>query len=207
MLNDFDLELGISGYRYSDLYDAFKLKGLAEKFYTELDEREPVLGDALKKYISARGEGYEKRVESKILTDAAPFLSDFVARLFRIEKERDELGRTIIEQNPIWKYKFFVQRRAIKKYKSLDDLTGTNEFDLDEAVRELRNKGFDNSLRYDEELAVARRGWPASRRTPRRCTGCSGTPARRPAAAAPRTPRGPAGHPGGTGRRPASTGP
>ena len=155
MLNDFDLELGISGYKYSDLYDAVKLKALAQRFYAELGEREPVLGDALKKYIAARGVGYEKRVESKILTDAAPFLSDFVARLFKIEKERDELGRTILEQNPIWKYKFFVQRRAIKKYKSLDDVAGVNEFELDDAVRELRNKGFDNSLRYDEELAVA----------------------------------------------------
>ena len=155
MFNDFDFELGISGYKYSDLFDAVKLKGLAEKFYSEVDEREPVLGEALKKYIAARGEGYEKRVESKVLTDAAPFLSDFVARLFKIERERDDLGRAILEQNPIWKYKFFVQRRAIKKYKSLEDLAGVNEFELDDAVRELRNKGFDNSLRYDEELAVA----------------------------------------------------
>jgi NADPH-dependent glutamate synthase beta subunit-like oxidoreductase/NAD(P)H-flavin reductase len=155
MFNDFDFELGISGYKYSDLFDAVKLKGLAEKFYSEVDEREPVLGEALKKYIATRGEGYEKRVESKVLTDAAPFLSDFVARLFKIERERDDLGRAILEQNPIWKYKFFVQRRAIKKYKSVEDLAGVNEFELDGAVRELRNKGFDNSLRYDEELAVA----------------------------------------------------
>ena len=139
MFNDFDFELGISGYKYSDLFDAVKLKGLAEKFYAEVDEREPVLGGALKKYIAARGEGYEKRTESKILTDAAPFLSDFVARLFRIETERDDLGRAILEQNPIWKYKFFVQRRAIKKYKSIEDLAGVNEFELDEAVRELES--------------------------------------------------------------------
>ena len=159
MFNDFDFELGISGYKFSDLFDAVKLKGLAEKFYAEVDEKEPVLGEALKKYIAARGEGYEKRTESKILTDSAPFLSDFVARLFKIGRERDELGRAILEQNPIWAYKFFVQRRAIKKYKSLDDLVGINEFELDEAVRELRNKGFDNALRYDEELSIA---WTAT---------------------------------------------
>jgi NADPH-dependent glutamate synthase beta subunit-like oxidoreductase/NAD(P)H-flavin reductase len=162
MLHEFDLELGINGYKYSDLFDAVKLKTLAEKFYAEVDEAEPVLGDALKKYIASHGAGHEKRVESKILTDAAPFLSNFVARLFRIERERDELGRTILVQNPIWKYKFFVQRRAIKKYKSLDDFSGLNEFELDEAMRELRTKGFDNSLVYDEELAVA---WIATRLT------------------------------------------
>src|SRR5918993_5180553 len=88
MLNEFDLELGINGYKYSDLFDAMKLKGLAEKFYAEVDEQEPVLGDALKKYIASGGSGYEKKVESKILTDAAPFLSDFIARMFKITGER-----------------------------------------------------------------------------------------------------------------------
>ena len=155
MLNEFDIELGINGYKYSDLFDAVKLKGLAEKFYAEVDEKEPVLGDALKKYIASGGDGYEKRVESKILTDAAPFLSDFVARMFKITRERTELERTILEQNPVWKYKFFVQRRAIKKYKSLADLAGVNEFELEEAVRELRNKGFDDALIFDDELAIA----------------------------------------------------
>ena len=155
MVNEFDLDLGINGFKYSDLFDAVKLKELAEKFYAEVDEKEPVLGDALKKYIGAAGAGYEKRVESKILTDAAPFLSDFVARLFKITRERSELERTILEQNPVWKYKFFVQRRAIKKYKSLEDLAAVNENELNEAIRELRNKGFDDALVFDEELGIA----------------------------------------------------
>lgn len=155
MVNGFDFDLGINGFTYSDLFDAVKLKELAEKFYTDVNEKEPVLGDALKKYIGTAGAGYEKRVESKILTDAAPFLSEFVARLFKITRERDDLERTILEQNPIWKYKFFVQRRAIKKYKSLEDFSGINEFELDEAIRELRNKGFDDALVFDEELGIA----------------------------------------------------
>ena len=96
MVNEFDFDLGINGFRYSDLFDAVKLKELAEKFYAEVDEKEPVLGDALKKYIGAVGVGYEKKVESKILTDAAPFLSDFVARMFKITRERVELERTVL---------------------------------------------------------------------------------------------------------------
>jgi NADPH-dependent glutamate synthase beta subunit-like oxidoreductase/NAD(P)H-flavin reductase len=158
MVNEFDLDLGINGFSYSDLFDAVKLKALAEKFYAEVDEKEPVLGDALKKYIGAAGQGYEKRVESKILTDAAPFLSDFVARMFKISRERSELERTILEQNPVWKYKFFVQRRAIKKYKSLEDLSALgplNEVELEEAVREFRTRAFDDTLVFDEELAIA----------------------------------------------------
>ena len=41
--------------------------------YAEVSADEPVLGQALAKYIDARGVGFEKRAESKILTDAAPF--------------------------------------------------------------------------------------------------------------------------------------
>jgi len=111
-----DFELGIEGFRFSDLFDAVKLKELAERFYAEVEKDNTVLHSALMKYITARGEGYEPKVRSKILTDSAPYLSDFVARLFKIAGERVELQRDIVVQNPVWKFKFFVQRRAIKKY-------------------------------------------------------------------------------------------
>ncbi|MGH9945776.1 MAG: FAD-dependent oxidoreductase [Pyrinomonadaceae bacterium] len=150
-----NFELGLNGFKYSDLFDAYKLKEIADVFYDEVAAKEPVLGDVLRKYIASHGNRYEKRVESKILTDAAPFLSDFIARMFKITGERADLERTILEQNPVWKYKFFVQRTAIKKYKSLEDLSTINEIELDEAVRELRTKGFDDTLVFDEELAVA----------------------------------------------------
>src|SRR5215210_8225217 len=112
---NYDFDLGIVGFRYSDLFDAARLKELAEKFYAELAEKEPVLADALTKYIASHGNGYEARVESNILTDAAPHLSAFIANMFGISREREQLQREIRAQDPIWKYKFFVQRRAIKK--------------------------------------------------------------------------------------------
>ena len=149
-----DFDLGIVGFRYSDLFDALKLKELAEKFYADVLEKVPVLHNALTKYIAAHGIGYEKRVESKMLTDAAPFLSDFIARMFGISRERTELEKKILQQNPVWKYKFFVQRRAIKTYKP-DDLTQFDGSELSLAVNELRNGAFDETLIYDEELAVA----------------------------------------------------
>ena len=93
-----EFELGIEGFRFSDLFDAAKLKELADRFYADVAASEPVLGDALLKYITARGEGFEKRVESKILTDAAPYLSDFIARLFKINRERSELEQNIFRQ-------------------------------------------------------------------------------------------------------------
>ena len=56
-----DLELGIHGFRYSDLFDAVRLKDLADKFYSEVAEKEPVLGDALTKYIATSGVGNERK--------------------------------------------------------------------------------------------------------------------------------------------------
>ena len=153
-LTNHDFALGINGFNYSDLYDAEKLAQIAENFYAEIEIQEPILHEALVKYITRRGEGYEKRVESKILTDSAPYLSDFVARMFNLSAERAELQNAILTQNPIWKYKFFVQRRAIKKFTA-EDLANFNEAELDIALNELKNTAFSETLVFDEELAVA----------------------------------------------------
>ncbi|MFN0278141.1 MAG: FAD-dependent oxidoreductase [Pyrinomonadaceae bacterium] len=149
-----DFELGIVGFRFSDLFEAGKLKELAARFYAEIENSDPVLHSALTKYIAARGVGYERKVESKILTDSAPYLSDFIARLFNINRERSELEHDILVQNPVWKFKFFVQRRAIKKYKA-DEIAELNEPQLWRALTELRNTAFDETLVRDEELSIA----------------------------------------------------
>ncbi len=151
---EYDFPLGIDGFTYSDLFDAERLKALAEKFYDEVAEREPALYDALSKYIAAHGQGFEKRVESQILTDAAPFLSDFVGRLFKISDARSELESTILQQDPIWKYKFFVQRRAAKTYKP-EAAAALNFAEVNAAMRDLWHYGFDQTLVFDDELAVA----------------------------------------------------
>ena len=149
-----DFDLGISGFRFSDLFDAVKLAELTETFYSEVESREPVVGEALRKYVAAGGQGYEHRVASKILTDSAPFLSHFIARMFGIAAERSELEKEILVQNPLWRYKFFVQRRAIKRYKA-DQIADLNEAELWIGLTEMRNNGFDEALIRDEELSIA----------------------------------------------------
>ncbi|MBX3298065.1 MAG: FAD-dependent oxidoreductase [Acidobacteria bacterium] len=151
---DRDLQLGVKGFRFSDLFDAVRLQELAECFYSEVERKEPVLGSALRKYINSRGVGIERRAESKILTDAAPFLSDFIGRLFNISDERSELRHSIAIQDPVWKFKFFVQRRAAKKFKP-DQLEALNESRLWLAVTELRNSAFGDTLVHDDELSIA----------------------------------------------------
>jgi hypothetical protein len=81
-------------------------------------------------------------------------LSDFVARLFRITEAKSELGRAITVQNAVWKYKFFVQRRAAKKFKP-EQLADLNEGRLWLAMTQLRNTAFDETLIHDEELSIA----------------------------------------------------
>jgi NADPH-dependent glutamate synthase beta subunit-like oxidoreductase/NAD(P)H-flavin reductase len=152
--SNYDFKLGIEGFNYSDLFNPFKLRDLAETFYSELKLNNPELGETLTQYIEAKGAGYEQKVESKILTDSAPYLSNFIARLFHIERERGELLAEIKSQDPIWKYKFFVQRRAIKKFTA----ESVNDLDYNEltwALKELQKAGFSDTLRFDEELAVA----------------------------------------------------
>ncbi len=152
--NTHDFDLGVVGFKFSDLFDAVRLRDLAEKFYDELREENALLHDALTKYIKARGADYEKRVESNILTDSAPYLSKFIAKMFGINREREQIEREITAQNPIWKYKFFVQRRAIKKY-SAEKIAELNETELNEAINELKFAAFDESLVYDEELTIS----------------------------------------------------
>jgi NADPH-dependent glutamate synthase beta subunit-like oxidoreductase/NAD(P)H-flavin reductase len=149
-----DFELGIAGFRYSDLFDPTRLKALAETFYAEIGEAEPTIHAALMKYVAAAGKGLERRAESKLLTDTAPYLSDFIARLFRVTSDRNELEKGILVQNPVWKFKFFVQRRAIKKYKA-EELADLNESQLWLALTQMRNAAFDETLVRDEELSIA----------------------------------------------------
>src|SRR5215213_7413545 len=149
-----DFNLGIAGFRYSDLYRAEKLKELARAFYAELAAENPLLHEALTEYIDARGADYEQKTESKILTDAAPYLSEFVARLFGIEKQRQNLLLEINEQDPIWKYKFFVQRRAAKKFTP-EKIGALNVNELDWALSEFKFTAFDETLIHDDELSVA----------------------------------------------------
>ncbi len=150
----FDFELGISGFNFSDLFNPPKLKELHAAFFDFLKSRDKVVFEALSRYTEAGGRGFEPKVKSGILTDSAPFVSEFVARLFDIEKQRDALRKDIVKDDPLWKYKFFVQRRAIRKFKPAD-LGALNIREIDSAVKELRNTSFDESLVYDDELSVA----------------------------------------------------
>src|SRR5919206_2558425 len=112
-----DFQLGIDGFTYGDLYSPARLRALAEAFYAEVGAEDPALGDALSEYVAERGARLRgTKAESELLIAAAQHLSRFVARLFRVEREREALAAKIRAQDPVFQFKQFVQRRASKSF-------------------------------------------------------------------------------------------
>jgi NADPH-dependent glutamate synthase beta subunit-like oxidoreductase/NAD(P)H-flavin reductase len=149
-----DIELGIKDYRFSDLFDPIRLASLTEEFYRFVEASDSILGEALRAYTAARGEGYEARAESNIITSTAPHLSAFIAKLFDVEVERERLQLQVIGQDPIWKLKFFIQRRAIKKYNA-EACAALDAPSLENAVLSLSSLVSKSDTSMDEELATA----------------------------------------------------
>src|SRR5205085_5397857 len=141
---------------YGDLYRPARLRALAEVFYAEVEAEDPSLHALLMEYIGARGENIKgTKAESDLLIAAAPHLSRFVARLFSVERERERLAESIRAQDPVFQFKQFVQRRAMKSFPA----EKASELDAEAAdalLEALRRAAFADTLNDDRELGVAR---------------------------------------------------
>src|SRR5215212_8416806 len=151
-----DFPLGVEGFTYGDLYRPARLRALAEAFYAEVESADAGLGARLAEYVGARGENLKgTKAESELLIEAAPHLSRFVARLFRIEDERERLAEGIRAQDPVFQFKQFVQRRATKSFPA-ERVAGLDVEAADAALEALRHAAFADTLADDRELGVAR---------------------------------------------------
>ena len=79
------LTLGIAGFTYADLYEPQALARLCAAFDADLAMRDGALAERFAAYRACRGEGMTPEDISAVLTDTAPHLGQFIARLFRIE--------------------------------------------------------------------------------------------------------------------------
>ena len=151
-----DFELGVEGFTYRDLYDPARLRDLTARFHAELERDDAALHAALLEYGRARGAGLKgTRAESELLIAAAPHLSRFVARLFRVEPEREAHAASIRAQDAVFEFKNFIARRAVKRVPAEKALT----YDIDAlhaALDALRRAAFADTLGPDDELGVAR---------------------------------------------------
>ncbi|HEX8560107.1 MAG TPA: FAD-dependent oxidoreductase [Pyrinomonadaceae bacterium] len=151
-----DFKLGIEGFTYGDLHRPERLRALAEAFYAEVEREDAALHAALAGYVASRGESLKgTRAESELLIAAAPLLSRFVARLFRVEAERERLAAGIRAQDPVFQFKQFVQRRATKSFPA-EKAAAVDAEAADAALERLRHAAFEDTLSDDRELGVAR---------------------------------------------------
>src|SRR5688572_13212030 len=151
-----DFELGVEGFTYGDLHRPERLRALAEEFYAEVGRADAALHASLSEYVASRGENLKgTKAESELLISAAPHLSRFVARLFRVERERERLAESIRAQDPVFQFKQFVQRRATKSFPA-ERAAGVDVEAADAALERLRHAAFEDTLGDDRELGVAR---------------------------------------------------
>src|ERR1051325_1648738 len=151
-----DFPLGIPGFTYGDLYRPGRLRALAEAFYAEVESSDAALHARVAEYVASRGEKLKgTRAESELLIEAAPHLSRFVARLFRVEGERERLAESIRAQDPVFQFKQFVQRRATKSFPA-ERAAAVDVEAADAALEALRHAAFADTLADDRELGVAR---------------------------------------------------
>ena len=115
--NSILMQLGF-GVTLPDLYERDGLIRLDRAFVAWLAEADRALADRL---VSSRGNSPVGNAESELLIALAPHVEDFIAKLFRIEREAQALAECHHDLAPLYTVKRqFVQRRALHKVKPAD---------------------------------------------------------------------------------------
>ncbi|MCB1747394.1 MAG: FAD-dependent oxidoreductase, partial [Gammaproteobacteria bacterium] len=152
-----DLELGLPGFTYADLYEPSALARLAAVFDGELERADADLAARFRAYQACGGEGMTPEAISAVLTDTAPRLGQFVARLFRVEAAwAAQRARIVDEDQVIFGFRNDFVAPLAKRFKGVD----TASFDRDALHRQvaaLRSAAMAGSrLPEDEEYLTAR---------------------------------------------------
>jgi NADPH-dependent glutamate synthase beta subunit-like oxidoreductase/NAD(P)H-flavin reductase len=150
--------LGISGFRYGDLYEAGRLAELDTLFRKELGVAEPALAAKFEAYRA--GDTLTPPEESDLLIAVGRPLGRFIARLFRVEQAHQALIDRAAREDVIFRMKLFISRRAIKKYPQAS-LPADDPAALRAEVRQLCKSAFpelvvagDDELTFATALAV-----------------------------------------------------
>ena len=140
--------LAKNGVRFDDLFRPEALAELDTRFLAELASLAPETHARLIAYRTTRGVGMTPEALSDVLTESAPFLGEFVARLFGVEDRRHAHMNDAVTVSPIFRMQDqLVKRRALKR--------GAIAFDpaLDAEARALLTQ---LGVSIDDELSFAR---------------------------------------------------
>ncbi|MBL0174018.1 MAG: FAD-dependent oxidoreductase [Ignavibacteria bacterium] len=116
---DADFDLGIDGFRFSDLYNTARLADLFETFRDLLARNDPGVASTYERYLSEKGEGWTPQDLSAILVDAGRQIDGFLGLLFNVPAAQQALRDAAERDRPILRFKRdFLQRRVWKKFAS-----------------------------------------------------------------------------------------
>src|SRR5579864_3087520 len=106
------------GLTFPDLYQRDGLIRLDREFVAHLAAGDAALHDRLMA-ARAQPDGVDRKAESDLLVDLAPYLEDFLGELFGIGAEIRSLQAAHDRLAPLYSVKrLFVQRRAVKEIKA-----------------------------------------------------------------------------------------
>ncbi len=109
------------GYKYSDLHNPKVLQILTQAFYEDVQAKDPQLHTQFIKYASQTDSVTNPVEVSSLLENMAGHLSAFIASLFGIEKEIEQLKQATLREKVVFECRRnFFTRRVLKKY-SADD--------------------------------------------------------------------------------------
>ncbi|MGE0486001.1 MAG: FAD-dependent oxidoreductase [Gammaproteobacteria bacterium] len=152
-----ELDLGLPGFTYADLYEPGALARLAAVFDRELERADPVLAARFRAYQGCLGEGMKAEDVSAVLTDTAPQLGQFIARLFRVEAAwAAQRSRIVDEDAIIFGFRNGFVAPLAKQFKGVDT-AGFDREALHRQVAALRTAAMAGArLPEDEEYLTAR---------------------------------------------------
>ncbi|MFN3920211.1 MAG: FAD-dependent oxidoreductase [Methylohalobius sp.] len=109
--------VGSEGFSYPDLYDPRRLKDLFVEFERFVGERDGDLLAEFSAYHACQGEGMAPEVVSELLVRLAPYLGQFLARLFGIEEAYSSRVRRVKEElDTVFRFRREVVEEARQRF-------------------------------------------------------------------------------------------
>jgi len=146
-----DIELGAPGFTFADLHSASRLHDLHDCFCQDVARSDPGLWAEWERYRQDPDAPRRPTEVSSLLVRMAPHVSRFIARLFLVQAEADDLARATRAEADLFTFKVdLVRRRGLSLVKAGADLAPTPEQQaiVDSLVA--------SEHEADQELATAR---------------------------------------------------
>ncbi|MDD5034137.1 MAG: pyridine nucleotide-disulfide oxidoreductase, partial [Methylococcaceae bacterium] len=119
--SDATVALGFPGFAYGDLYQPSRLRDLTLAFDRETQRQDPALFGEFQVYRQCQGEGMSPEAISDLLVRMAPWVGEFVARLFQVESTRTRQKEAIqAEFDGIFAYRNQIVGKLAARFKGQD---------------------------------------------------------------------------------------